>query len=326
MQVTASRLPADFVTRCWKQWTQANPNPMQRGKDRLMLVTRGRNNAFMATWSELKDAAPGADIALAVGRMTATAKHRKIFESVKAPARDAGIEATDRDAVAMINSMEVMPLDFQIAGSEHEKAAIAQSRKLLVDGSLKEGKRLWSELVAQAKNVRLGSGTLDIPDLWRQLRRKYPLKHHPDYEASWQKLCALTHDYKGTVETALPSGLSLDRKGEIDELLKRITSDTVCIVFGESGIGKSALVKTMLDERFPKAAQVWFGPTTLDLALNETARTNLGINQPLVDILDATARTDNFLVIDAAERLAHECALKSKALIESLKQRNASEA
>lgn len=326
VQVTASRLPADFVTRCWKQWAQAHPNPMQRGKDRLMLVTRGRNNAFMATWSELKDAAPGADIALAVNRMTATAKHRKIFESVKAPAEDAGIEATDRDAVAMINSMEVTPLDFQIAGSEDEKAAIAQSRRLLVNGNPQEGKRLWSELVAQAKNVRLGSGTLDIPDLWRQLRRKFLLKDHPDYEASWQKLRALTDDYKGTIETALPSGLSLDRRGEIDELLKRITSDTVCVVYGESGSGKSALVKTMLDERFPKAAQVWFGPETLDMALNEATRASLGVTQPLGDVLDATARTDNFLVIDAAERLGPECASKSKALIESLKQRNASEA
>jgi hypothetical protein len=326
VQVTASRLPADFVMRCWKQWAQANPNPMQRGMDRLMLVTRGRNNAFMATWSDLKNAAPGADVALAVGRMTATAKHRKIFESVKAPAKDAGVTVTDGDVVAMINSMEVVPLDFQIADSESEKLAIAQSRMLLVNGGIGEGKRLWRELVAQAKNVRLGSGTLKIPDLWRQLRREYALKDHPDYEASWQKLRALTRDYKKTIETALRSGLALERKGEIDKLLERMASDAVSIVFGESGSGKSALVKTILNERFPNAAQVWFGPDTLDRALNEATRTNLGIDQPLINVLDATAHVDNFLVIDAAERLSHECVLKAKALIEALQRRNKSEA
>ncbi|MBK9112752.1 MAG: hypothetical protein IPM88_14025 [Nitrospira sp.] len=82
----------------------------------------------------------------------------------------------------------------------------------------------------------------------------------------------------------------------------------------------------MLDESFPNAAQVWFGPDTLELALNEAARTSLGINQPLVDLLDASPRADNFLVIDAAERLGHDSTLKAKALIESLKRRNASEA
>src|SRR5690349_17045107 len=61
VQVTASGLPADFVTRCWQQWTKADPNPIRQGKDCLMLVTRGRNNAFMATWSDLKNASSGAD-------------------------------------------------------------------------------------------------------------------------------------------------------------------------------------------------------------------------------------------------------------------------
>jgi hypothetical protein len=40
VQVTRSGLPADFVTRCWQQWAKAERNPMQHGKDRLMLVTR----------------------------------------------------------------------------------------------------------------------------------------------------------------------------------------------------------------------------------------------------------------------------------------------
>ena len=322
VQVTASGLPADFVMRCWQQWARVDANPMQRGKDCLMLVTRGRNNAFMATWSDLSNAASGVDPALALGRMCATTKHRTMFESVKGPAKDAGVTASDADVVAMVDSIAVAPLDFHIADSESETRAIAQSRTLLVNGSLTNGKRLWRELIGQAKNTRLGSGTLEISDLWRRLRHEFALKDHPDYGASWQKLRALTQDHKATIETALPSGLTLARKGETDELLKRIATDAVCIVFGESGSGKSALVKAMLDERFPNAAQVWFGPGNLDLALNEVTRANLGIDQPLIDVLDATARAENFFVIDAAERLSLGCALRAKALIEELTKRN----
>jgi hypothetical protein len=142
LQVTASGLPPDFVERCWQQWAKPDPNPMRRGKDCLAIVTRGLNNAFMATWSELKSAAPDDDISLALGRMHASAKHRAMFDSVKAPAKDAGVTVSDADVVPMINTIAVVPLDFHIADSEDEKQAVAQSRTLLVNGSLIEGQRL----------------------------------------------------------------------------------------------------------------------------------------------------------------------------------------
>jgi hypothetical protein len=192
-----------------------------------------------------------------------------------------------------------------------------------VSGTPAEGRRLWAELIAHARNTRLGSGTADIADLWRQLRAKFALKDHPDYEASWQNLRALTADYKATIETALPSGLTLNRKDETDELMERIVTDSVCVVFGESGSGKSALVKATLDKRFSSAAQVWFEPDVLDRALNEATRTSLGIDHPLLDVLDATTNTENFLVIDAAERLGQGCTIKTRALIEELRKRNA---
>jgi hypothetical protein len=326
VQVTASALPPDFVARCWQQWAQPDPNPMRRGRDSLALVTRGSNNAFMATWSELKNAAPDNDLALALGRMRATAKHRAMFDGVKSPAKDAGVTVSDADAVAMVNAITVLPLDFHIADSENEKQGIAQSRTLLANGSVAEGTRLWTELVTQAKNARLGSGTLDISDLWRRLRGSFALRDHPDFEASWQKLRALTLDYKATIETALPTGVTLDRKNEIDELVAAVSTDAECVVFGESGCGKSALVKAMLDERFPDVAQVWFGPDNLDLALSEATRVGFGIGQPLSDVLNATAQPENFLVIDAAERLSYACALKAKALIAELAKSNAADA
>ncbi len=258
VQVTASGLPADFVERCWQQWAKPDPNPMQRGKDSLALVKRGTNNAFMATWSELKNAASGTDVSLAVRRMRVASKQQALFDSVKSPAKNAGFTASDADVVAVVNAVTVIPLDFHIADSENEKQAIGHCRTLLTNGSLGEGARLWTELVTQARNVRLDSGTLDVADLWRRLRVAFALKDHPDYEASWQRLRALTHDHKAGIETALPTGVTIDRRSEVDELIATMSTAPECVIFGESGCGKSALVKAMLDERFPDAAQVWF--------------------------------------------------------------------
>ena len=303
VQVTASAPPADFVGRCWEQWAKPDPNPMQRGKDRLLLVTRGQNNAFMATWSELKSAAGGADDALALGRMRASAKHRTLFDSVKRPATDSGMNVSDRDVATMIRTIDVVPLDFHTALSKDEASAIRQVRSLLVSGSQTEGKKLWEALVALATKTRLGGGTLDLSEVWRQLRVAFVLKDHPDYSGSWGRLRALTLDYRATVETSLPSEISIDRRDEIDEAIAAIGTEAECVVFGESGVGKSALIKAMLDERFQDAEQVWFGPDTLEPALSESARTGMCLAHPRLDVLLATARAENVLVIDAAEHI-----------------------
>lgn len=226
VQVTNTSLPADFVARCWQQWFGSDPNPMQRGRDGLALVTRGSNSAFMATWSELKNAAGDSDVVLALGRMRATAKQRAVFDSVKSPAADTGAAVTDADVVAMMRAITVIPVDFHIADSENEKQAMTDCRTLLLNGSLTEGKRLWGELVSHARTTRLGSGTLDLPDLWRRLRREFSLKDHRDFEASWRSLRALTADYKATIETALSTGVTLNRKEEIDELVSVVSQSS----------------------------------------------------------------------------------------------------
>jgi hypothetical protein len=99
--------------------------------------------------------------------------------SVKAPAKKANIAVTNADVVAIIQTIEVAPFDFDIAGSRTEKAAIGESRALLVNNSLAEGRALWVELVTRARDTRLGSGTLDIADLRRALRTRFSLKGNP---------------------------------------------------------------------------------------------------------------------------------------------------
>jgi hypothetical protein len=101
-QVSAAGPPADFVERAWKQWDPKDSHPMRRDADFLMLATRQRHNVFQATWSEIKSAAADADPALGLARIQATAKYRRIFDSVKTPAEAAGLTVSDAEVLALI--------------------------------------------------------------------------------------------------------------------------------------------------------------------------------------------------------------------------------
>jgi ABC-type cobalamin/Fe3+-siderophores transport system ATPase subunit len=77
----------------------------------------------------------------------------------------------------------------------------------------------------------------------------------------------------------------------------------VTVIFGESGCGKSALVKSVLDVEFPSWTQVWFGPEELKTALSAARRGSLPLRHELSRVLNATVTPRNVLVIDSAERI-----------------------
>ena len=118
------------------------------------------------------------------------------------------------------------------------------------------------------------------------------------------------------------SGQAVDRSAEAYQLLTEMTAGIVCVVFGESGTGKSALVMTTLREHFPNVAHIWLGPENLERAVSEATRASIGIDEPLVDVLHMSAEAENFLVIDAAERLSPVCVSKAKELVNDLIGKN----
>src|SRR3546814_636500 len=68
LQVTATGLPPDFVTRAWEQWRDPQ-GPFNRAADGLALVTLGTHQAFDPAWREVKNACSGTDTELAMSRV-----------------------------------------------------------------------------------------------------------------------------------------------------------------------------------------------------------------------------------------------------------------
>lgn len=301
-QVTSSGLPADFVSLAWKQWHDPQ-SPMNKSCDGLALVTRGNNSKFDATWKEIKDACSDSDIDSAVKRIRDNTIQTKVFDSVQKPDKKEPV-ASDEETIELIRLLHVLPLDLQLAHSEVEIQSITQCRQLLVSGNASEAQKLWETLVIVATNVRLRLGTITIEALWSLIRKKFDLRHHPDYTCDWETLSNITSDYKARIETKLPSGYSVPQTEEKLKLETAISTNMVTMVSGESGSGKSALVKNVLDAVFGGWTQVWFGPDELKTALSAARRGSLPLRHELTQILNSTTNPNNTLVIDSAERIS----------------------
>jgi len=297
LQVTAAGLPADFVTRAWEQWRDPQ-GPFDCATDGLALVTLGTHRVFDPAWREVKNACSGTDTALTMSRIRSSTKQSRVFNSVKEPGG-----ASDQETIELIRRLHVLPTDLQFTHSENKNEAIAQCRRLLVSGREDEAQALWDRLTNVANEVRLCSGTVTIPDLLSLLRGKFDLRNHPDFERDWEVLSNITTDYKARIKTELPSGYIVPRAAEKASLQATIANQLVTVVFGESGAGKSALVKSVLDDAYPSWNQVWLGPEDLETALSAARRSALPLTHELSLVLNATVKPQNVLVIDAAERV-----------------------
>ena len=143
---------------------------------------------------------------------------------------------------------------------------------------------------------------------------------HKGILKSWDRLAALTRDQRDAIETALPNGHAVARDGTT--LITNLKMHSACLVTGDSGVGKSALVKSTLDEHFPEARQVWLGPEAITKALSEADREQIGLTAPILDLLQAVTTSSNILVLDAVERVNTETVSRLGQLIGRLAMRH----
>ncbi len=313
MQVSGSGLPIDFVNNAWSLWQEEQP--FNKEHDCMMLVQKGSNQNFFTAWADLKSWCSESDVEAVLSRVTASQKHSKIYNRVKDPERNSNY--TDEDAIALIRSLEVIPADFHLATSEYEGTSLAHCRDLLQDGSRNTAKELWDCLLKKAKDKRIAGGTLQLSDLWQELVPVFDLKSHPNYVPSWTSLEAISEEYKSTIETSLPNGHSVIRTAE-EDLVEYLRENPICVVYGSSGSGKSAFIKSTLDKKYSNWKQIWLSPENLDLSLSERTRLELGLSKPLGDIFAHTSQEKNILIVDSAERISPDVIKKVKPLISKL--------
>ena len=282
------------MARAWEQWREPQ-GPFNNAADGLMLVTLGTLHTFDAAWREVKNACSGLDVALTMSRIRSNRRQSRIFDSVQKPGGTS--IATDEETIKLIRCLHVVPTDLQFAYSDTENQAIGQCRRLLVSEIPPKAKHSGRASSSSRRTCAL-EGTVTVQDLLSLSAEPVALRHHPDFEQDWETLSNITSDRTVRIETGPPSGYAIPRTTDIALLRAAVAENTITIVFGESGSGKSALVKSVLDVEFTSWNQVWFGPEELKTALSAPRRSSLPLRHELSRNFNATVKPTNVLVIE----------------------------
>jgi hypothetical protein len=118
------------------------------------------------------------------------------------------------------------------------------------------------------------------------------------------------------VSTAVAGLPPLDRSALVDAIEERLAEHGVCLAAGESGSGKSAVAKTLGEARYGRV--VWLTADSLDAPTAERLREQLGLHNPLNDVL-ASALGTSLVVIDGAERCSGQALQQISRLIKGVR-------
>lgn len=220
------------------------------------------------------------------------AKHRKIYESFQNPTNK-GDDGLPRRVLARLIPRE---FDFEDIASKSEAGALALCREVLRSEFATDEKSydLWNALLTIARELRDVGGSATRERLISKLRSKFDLKDDPSDFAAWASIRKFSQGWMDQIRVTLPGELVLPRIYEASDLCEKLATHNTVHVIGESGSGKSALVKAQaLGVATARGESVWLKSGQF----NEVLQTVPDFAQ----VLRRTRRTSALLVFDALE-------------------------
>lgn len=303
-QFTSQKAPDDLVEDIWNQFLTEN-SPFNSKCDYLGIVTAPLSGAAKTSLNSLLTKSqylPEGDLQKQVDTAKLAKNVCSLHRSFNCPSTLVGIAnklnlKTDK----VLKCFKAYQCDFYDQTSSTEAQSIANIKNILVDPSASNATDVFEKVCSLVKRFRVNGGVITSQIAISYIAKDIQLKIAPEFVRDLEKLKGRSISSMNRIESSIGNQVSLLRPEEVRKIDDTISSANVSVVLGDSGSGKSAMLK-----RFALSQEntVWFESSLFEYdSLHEAENETLQLNSPWIDLAAEIASKYKILVIDAIDRL-----------------------
>lgn len=312
----------EVISAFWKDYK--NTSVFDKTRDKLIVVknglTKDERNHLKALFNWSNTHATEVDFITEVDRIKGKKDRLNVFRECLKIANE-GVALSDLELWEFLKCVDVLEYDF-LNQSSIDKAYLLNLIKLSKrKDALPNEEEIWNSILAYVMILDKDGGNVTLESIQtKEFYSYFSLESLSPYFKAVEKLVSdstvILRPFKNTI-----GKLHLLRTETIDLIIESIISKQWTIITGKPGVGKSAIVKTLLNDNYSTAAAFVFRADQFNQAHLANVLSNQGVNETLENIFSCISLIpDKFLFIDSLEKLLEadpECAFKQlQALIE----------
>ncbi|UTD16570.1 ATP-binding protein [Tenacibaculum mesophilum] len=215
-----------------------------------------------------------------------------------------GKAVTKEELFQFLKCFHLLAYDFTVEASTDETYTLNLIQLSKSKDVVTTPKEIWSVILNEAAIYNRNGGSISNEDLKSFEPYKYfDLSISNDAYSSLKKIHQdgelLLKPFKNTIK-----GFHIDRSNVKKSIIQSLNQPDISIITGYPGVGKSSIVKDILNGELSDTVPIIFKADQLNKASLAQVFTEVGINYNLIDLFSLISTLPNkIIVIDGAEKL-----------------------
>jgi hypothetical protein len=303
--IKTSGISSGLKQLLWEQFLDQEGNPFDPDKDYCGLIQPPLSVRLASDVNTIIEQGHQQEPATLFEKNQKTKANSKaklaIYNSFKCPQNlfvSSGLE--EFQSVLMLSRFLFVPMDFDANPSSSMRKALDCCGELLLHPTAEEQVKLFAYLRSKIRNLAPYGGYLDRAKLIRILIPFFELKDFPAFKSDWQRIEERTASSTGILQDTIGGQVSFSRVNELTQIENNFKANTICILTGNSGTGKTVTAKIFVQSVQYLANVIWLDAT--DFELNNVGF-SLGLEHSLEDLITKGTTKKSYLVVDGPEKL-----------------------